>query len=80
MKFHNTMLSYAERLLIKRRRGIRQKRIDEMLKNTMKNLDYREKSQFIEQGIESDIHYFKSKGYEKADEAKDPYKVDFIEL
>ena len=86
-RFYESMLNFTEKLLIKRRNRIREKRVYEMLKNTRPNLDYREKSLFIEQCIESDIHYFKAKGYDKpvgqGDTSlmqKNPYKIDFTEL
>lgn len=60
MALKEMLMTWAENKVILRRNRIREKHINCLLRNTNKNLDYRQKSAFIESEIETDILFFKA--------------------
>lgn len=54
----NALMDYAEEIQIRRRRKIREKRIDNLRKNTSMKLDFRMKDQYLQSAIENDINFF----------------------
>ena len=53
------MWAHAEKLILKRRARIHEKKIDELKKRTDVKIDFQNKIKYLDYNIEDDIKYFK---------------------
>lgn len=57
-QFKNRMMDWMEKAIIKRRRRMRFKKVQDMKDATSPKIEYRTKNHFLEYNIETDVKFF----------------------